>query len=368
MNTFDAKGQKVFIEPAWITGETCLFNVRDPYTYRYAVSKLTKMRGDFVKRLQNEGFTITADKHDADVVYLIMNDEAICDQNEEINDYKKLFDKKMFEAGGDNLNYPMSVTMEEFFENPFFPAVLKNELMNAGIDKILIENETQLSKLKEFYEDYKDDPNYKDTFKSTIFQKYLKSPGKYYSYIRVLMNSGGKVMGASLKYSKTEETRRELKGTFEPALLEESSKYYIGAKRMFNYYANGDSISFTQPRYSTEKSEVLKLHSIDPSNPKIPSEVLEVASNIAIKCNDALGVMCGIDFMYNEIDGKWYYLEVQAFPSVDEWLREKGIKPINVKSIDDYIKYNAIELEARYEALIDTVNKVKEEKEKVYKI
>ena len=78
--------------------------------------------------------------------------------------------------------------------------------------------------------------------------------------------------------------------------------------------------------------------------------------------------MCGIDFMYNEIDGKWYYLEVQAFPSVDEWLREKGIKPINVKSIDDYIKYNAIELEARYEALIDTVNKVKEEKEKVYKI
>ena len=40
----------------------------------------------------------------------------------------------------------------------------------------------------------------------------------------------------------------------------------------------------------------------------------------------------------------------------------------NVKSIDDYIKYNAIELEARYEALIDTVNKVKEEKEKVYKI
>lgn len=367
MNTFDAKGQVLFVEPAWITGETCLFNIRDPYTYRYAVGKFTKMRSAFLHRLEQEGFVLTTEKHSKDAIYLIMSDEAVCTQEKDIDVYKKAFDQKIFEAGGINLNYPESVTMEEFFEKPFFPAVLKNELMNAGIDKILIENLSQLEKVKAFYEDFKNDPNYSDTFRSTIFQRFIKSPGKYNSYIRILMNAGGNVMGASLKYSKTAETRREFKGTFEPALLESGSKYHTDAKRMFNYYTDGDSISFTQPRYSTEKQEVLKLHGIDPSNPKIPKEVLEVASNIAIKCNDALGVMCGIDFMYNEIDGKWYYLEVQAFPSIDEWLNQKGQRTIKVKGIDDYIKYNEIELEARHEALLDATSYRIKEKEKVYK-
>lgn len=366
MNAFDAKGMVVFVEPTWITGETCLFNVTDPYTYRYAINQFTKMRKDFLLRLEKEGFVITYDKHHKDAIYLIMNDEAVCVPSLDLDVYKKEFDKKIFEAGGEKLNYPKSVTMEEFFKIPFFPAVLKNELMNAGIDKILIENEQQLAKVKEFYDDFKDNPKFWDTFKNTIFQKYLKSPGQYKSYMRVLMNAAGNVMGTSLKYSKTEENNRELKGVFEVALLSNNSKYYIGAKRMFNYYSDGGSISFCQPKYNSEKEQVLKLHGIDCTNPTIPEDVMEVAKNIATKCNDALGIMCGIDFMYNELDGKWYYLEVQAFPSIDEWLDKKRQKTIKVKGIDDYIKYNSIELEARHEALLDCANKKLKETEKGY--
>ena len=54
---------------------------------------------------------------------------------------------------------------------------------------------------------------------------------------------------------------------------------------------------------------------------------------IAIKGNKTLGVICGIDFIYNEKDNKWYYLEIQAFPAIDEWAVTKGIK-IPVSSIN----------------------------------
>jgi len=367
MNSFDAKGLVVFVEPRWVTGETCLFNVTNPYTYRYATNQFTNMRKNFLLKLEQEGFIITFDKHKKDVVSLIMNDEVICEPDVDVDIYKKNFDQKIFEIGGEKLNYPKSLTMEDFFKTPFFPAVLKNELMNAGIDKILIENQQQLDIIKQFYDDFKDNPEYLITFKNTIFQTYIKSPGKYKSYIRILINAAGNVMGASLKYSKSgESNNKSAKGIYETALLVEDSKYYINAQRMFNYYSSGENISFYQPKFSQEKSQILKLHGIDPSNPKIPEDILEVAKNIATKGNNILGIMCGIDFMYNELDGKWYYLEIQAFPAIDEWLSKKGQKPILVKNIDDYIKLNSIELEARHEALIECAIKKLDECEKKY--
>ena len=45
--------------------------------------------------------------------------------------------------------------MEEFFINPFFPVVLKNELTNGGVDKFFIKNESQLNVIKKFYNDFK---------------------------------------------------------------------------------------------------------------------------------------------------------------------------------------------------------------------
>ena len=356
---FDAKGQVVFVEPTWVTGETCLFNISNPFEYNTGKIKLTKIRKEFLDELEREGFVITYDKKYSsnEVVSLIMNDLSLCGYEVDPTIYKKEFDKLIFSSGGEKLNYPYSLTMREYFENPFFPAVIKNEIANGGIDKFLIETPEQVEIIKKFYNDFYDIPDYKYVFNCSIFQQLIETPTKYKTYLRVLMSASGDVMGASLKYSKVEMKKREAEGLLEKHFWNEKSKYYLNCTGMFNYYSGGDNIYFTQPRYSSDKQEILLAHGIDPSNVKIPNDVLEVASNISTKCNPQLGIMCGIDFILNEKDNKWYYLENQAFPAIDEWAVAKGIRVPNVKSINDYVKYNELDLQARYDALMMYMNK-----------
>lgn len=352
-NKNNVVGQLLYVEPTWVTGETCLFNIKDSFTYTIAKSKLSKIRQEFLTHLEQGGFVITYDKNiKDDVIYFIMDDLAICDKDIDINVYKKQFDQRIFTAGDDKLNYPKSLTMEEFFQYPFFPAVLKNELMNGGVDKFLIETQEQLEIIKKFYNDFSNNKEYTEIFKCSIFQQLIETPTKYKTYMRVLMSASGDVMGASLKYSNINEQKRNPKGPYEKYFWDKNSKYFLNCKGMFNYYSNGGNISFSQPRYSDEKKTILKEHGIDSNNPTIPSDVLEVASLIAQNCNRELGIMCGIDFIFNELDKKWYYLEIQAFPAIEEWAVTKNIKSIKVNNTDDYIKYLALELEARYDALM----------------
>lgn len=139
---------------------------------------------------------------------------------------------------------------------------------------------------------------------------------------------------------------------------------------MFNYYSDGGNIFLTQPKFSYENKKILEAHGIDPNNPTLPQDVLDVASSIAQKCNKELGIISGIDFILNDLDNKWYYLEIQAFPAIDEWANTKGIRKIIVNNVEDYIKYCAFELEARYEALIMYVNNKtkKQEETKIKKL
>lgn len=89
----------------------------------------------------------------------------------------------------------------------------------------------------------------------------------------------------------------------------------------------------------------------------VPAEVLEVASNIAQNANKELGIICGIDFIMDRRDNKWYYLEIQAFPAIEEWAIPRKIRTKEVRNINDYIKLNALDLEARHEALMLYMNK-----------
>lgn len=359
-SNFDAKGQVVFVEPTWVTGETCLFNISDIFKYNTGKIKLTKIRKEFLTELEREGFVITHDKkYIGEVVSLIMNNHSLCGYEVDPDIYKKEFDKLIFLSGGEKLNYPYSLSMTEYFENPFYPAVFKNETVNGGIDKFLIETAEQVEIIKKFYTDFYDNQDYRYNFDCSIFQQLIETPTKYKTYLRVLMSASGDIMGASLKYSKVETKKREAKGLFEKHFWNEKSAYYLNIPAMFNYYSGGDNIYFTQPKYSSEKQEILLAHGIDPNNVQIPSDVLEVSSNIVRKCNPQLGIMCGLDFIYNKNDNKWYYLENQAFPAIDEWAIQKGIRVPNVKNINDYVKYNELDLQARYDALMMYMNKKK---------
>ena len=121
---------------------------------------------------------------------------------------------------------------------------------------------------------------------------------------------------------------------------------------MFNYYSGGGNINLGQSRFDYSDKQILIEHGIDPENPILPAEVMEVSANIARNANKELGIMCGIDFIMDKNNGKWYYLENQAFPAIDEWALPRRIRIKEYRGIKDYIKYNALDLEARFEALM----------------
>lgn len=359
-NNFNANGQKVYIEHEWLTGKSCLFNMSNSKDYIKGLIGLSTIRKDFVKRLESEGFVITEDNYnnDENIVYLTMDLTSIpYDEKDSIGAYKRKFDEIIFEAGGPKLNYPKSLSIEEYFKNPFFPAVFKNESTNGGNDKFLIENEQQVEIIKKFYDKYKDIGRYKHQFDCSIFQQLIKTPTEHKTYMRVLMSASGDVLGASLKYSRTNNETRAPRGDFEQHFWDPKSEFYLNCSGMFNYYSGGGNIILGQPRMSYLEKEILKEHGIDPENPTVPTEVLEVASNIVINAPRQLGIMSGIDFIMNQEDGKWYYLEVQAFAAIEEWAIPRKIRIKEVRNVQDYIKYNTLDLEARHEALMLYMNK-----------
>lgn len=359
---FNANGQIVFVEPEWITGKTCLFTVNNMSDYIKGMLGLTKIRRAFIERLVEEGFTITHNKHNQtnDIIHLIMNDEAIMGANGDEALFKKAFDQRIFAAGGEKLNYPLSSSMEDFFNNPFYPAVLKNESTNGGKDKFLIETPEQLEVIKKFYKKFKKIEPYNFAFNSSIFQQLIETPTEHKTYLRVLMSASGDVLGASIKYSRVTDKKREARSIFEKHFWDKESEFFVDLKGMFNYYSGGGDINLAKTRFSYEEREILKAHGISPENPCVPTDVLEVASNIAINCNPELGIICGIDFILDKNTNKWYYLEVQAFPAIDEWANARRKRIVEVRNINDYIKYNALDLEARYEALMMVMAKKQE--------
>lgn len=353
-NKFNANGQIVYVDPQWVTGETCLFTIHDRYDYMKGKVGLTKIRTEFLKKLEADGFVITHDKHNTvdDIVYLNMNDEALVMNQRDCINFKKKFDQKMLTAGGSKLNFPYSVPMEEYFRNPFLPAVFKNEINNGGKDKFLIETPDQIAKLKKFYDRFKNHPKYNIIFNLSIFQQVINTPTEHKTYMRVLMSASGDVLGASLKYSKASKEKIEPRTPMEELFWNPRSEYYLGDNGMFNYYSGGGNINLDSTHITFSEREILKAHGIDPDDPKVPADVLEVSAAIASKCNKELGIMCGIDFIMDSKDNKWYYLENQAFPAIDEWAFRRNKRIPVYKGINDYVKLNALDLEARYEALM----------------
>lgn len=353
MDSFNGNGQIIYFDPEWVSGKTCLFNVHNTVEYYKGLEGLSRIRKEFIKKLENMGFVITYTPDSSkNILYFTMDGTAICDKPTTNDKFKKMFDEVIFKAGGEKLNYPHSLSLTEYFNSPFYPAVFKNELMNGGKDKFLIESEEQVKTLKRFYEEFKNKEDYKYHFGCTIMQQLITTPTEYTTYMRVLMSASGDVLGASLKYSRAIQQARQYEGVFEKHFLDSNSKYYLDSHKMFNYYSNGGNINLAQSRFNYVEKELLLSHGIDPDNAMVPEEVLEVARNIAVNCNRELGIMCGIDFILDEVTNKWYYLELQAYPAMDEWLIANRIRPVEVKNINHFVKYNAQDLEARFAALM----------------
>lgn len=356
---------KVFVDELYLTGDSCAWAFTNPMDKAICKRLLEKRRRQFIRHLESEGFEITTDRNEAkNSICLVMNPESLsCDDSSKMS-IKEAYDEKMFKGAGEGINIPLSLPIDLFYIEPFFPAVFKNEFTNGGEDKLLIETEEQFLKIMKLYFSSLSNPKLHEEFQGCIMQDFIETPTKYTTYIRVYMGAAGNVMGATLKYKLPATVKKEPTGLFEEYFCNPSSPYYLNCKNMFGYYSKGSEISFSQPSYSSEKREILEAHGIsvdmhepenklfDPTTINVPESILEVCRNMMSNCKEELGIVAGFDFILNKRDGKWYFLENQAFAAPDEWARPNGIKiPKSSSKIEDYVKYLDIDIQARYYAL-----------------
>ena len=235
---------------------------------------------------------------------------------------------------------------------PPLPFVLKNKDSQGGKEKFLIETPKQLEILKRFYNeittyakkvtieeakqkwDLGDDVifdenghsnapisigfiDYKKEFHNRmIIQKYIKTPTKYNTSLRVLTSSSGDVLTSSLKYSNPVENNEEKHyGLFDKYLQDPSSPYFLSSESIIsNTVSGGNSILLGKESYKELEQEILLAHDIDPNNAIVPETIMKSCINIATKCKREVGAICGMDFIYDKEEKNWKYLEKHEYP------------------------------------------------------
>jgi len=357
----------LYVDKEWLDGTPGV--ALAGLTAIHAKQVLSKKRKEIIARLQEEGFEITHEQTNLpeNTVYLTTCDAAlVASENATPYDYNKAVIERVIAAGGEKLNISPRITIEDFFANPKLPAIFKNMTMPIAVDAFYIETEEHLAVIERLYKDHGNKEPFKSAFASSFFQEH-KTPYNYKSLLRVTMAATGDIINATLKYYKGQEDAVPIQGFFEQIFFNKTKSDYQLPKctSMLCYYSYPDSIDFNQPRYGTEKARVLKDHGFNPDNLLLPTDAIQVATQIFRDCNDMYGIYGGIDFCLNAEDGKWYYLDSQSYLSIEEWAGAKKIKVPSKKGLDTYLKLLELDADARYEAtmmkqkqIIDSIKSV----------
>ena len=291
--------------------------------------------------------------------------------------------------------FTVSFPLDSFPENlPPLPFVLKNKDSQGGKEMFLIKTPKQLEILKRFYneitpyakkvaiEEAKEKWNlgddvifdefgrsntpisigfidYKKEFHDKmIIQKYIKTPTKYNTSLRVLTSSSGDVLASSLKYSAPIEPKEEKHyGLFDRYLQDPSSPYFLGSESIIsNTVSGGDSILLGKDSYENIEQKILLAHDIDPNNAIVPETVMKSCINVATKCKREVGAICGMDFIYDEEERIWKYLEEHEYPMLYSYAEKYNLSYDSNKK-DFYTTNQLLDMRVRLHALALTIQK-----------
>lgn len=290
------------------------------------------------------------------------------------------------------------IRLFDFIDLPF---LIKNENQHGGKGKFLIKNLEQIKKFLKFYNEINEfdkrkrieeasmyygvefdefgksasgwtvniidfQKNLKDLF---VIQEYIKTPTKYNTSLRVLTSVSGDILCSSLKYSdKSSKIKVDDLDIISSYLLDEYSQFFLGSESAIsNTIAGGNSILLEKDNYTEEEKKVLLAHNIDPNNPVLPDNIKQAALEVALKCKQELGAICGMDFIYNEEEKKWYFLEEHEFPMLISYT-EKFQLPYDFSSkdpIDFYVNCHSADIDARLNSLsmyMEKKGKIKQKK------
>lgn len=97
-------------------------------------------------------------------------------------------------------------------------------------------------------------------------------------------------------------------------------------------------------------------HGIDPGNPVVPTNVKKACINIAVNCHREIGAICGLDFIYDDEDKVWKYLEEHEYPMLYSYADKYNL-PYDCNANDFYTVHQLLDLRVRLHALVLTMQK-----------
>lgn len=399
------EGQKIYINPdelyirpEWINQELHCINFPDIPSNQS--NPLYEAYKEMFRSLFENDYKIVTDSSmvENDAFFFTPCLDEHINNNKEDYDFKKK-NKIEFYLNNEEITEPFSVSFptDSFPEIlPTLPFVLKNEESQGGMEKFIIRTPEQLAILKRFYNeinsynrqksiekvkqqwscfpDLEFDENghsnkgitinltdYKKEFHQNMkIQKFIKTPTKYNTSLRVLTSSSGDILAASLKYSEP-STKNEDKyyGLFDKYLSEPSSPYFLGSESIVsNTIAGGNSILLEKYSYSELEQKILEAHDINPNNATVPPNVMKACKNIVFNCSREIGAICGLDFIYDDEEKTWKYLEEHEYPMLYSYADKYNLH-YDYNESNFYTTNQLLDLKARLHALILTMQKKK---------
>ncbi|MDE6292988.1 MAG: hypothetical protein K2L98_04830, partial [Bacilli bacterium] len=298
------------------------------------------------------------------------------------------------ELGKVGIEEPLSIgLLDDGFDSVLpLPFVLKNMESQGGENKYLIKTPEQLELLRRFYRECNNYVRERNTRranekwgydfelefdekghcldkrcidsinvpdiqkymrKNVIMQRYIKTPTKYNTSLRVMIASSGDVLASSLKYALSNEEKEKQREYYDldDFLADPESPYYLDSESIVsNTVAGGNSILLGREDYTELEREILQDHGIDPDNASVPERILEALKNVTQNCSREIGAICGLDFIYDDEEKNWKYLEEHEFPMLYSYAEKHGI-PYDPNDEDFYTVNKLVDAHARLIAL-----------------
>ena len=390
-------GQTVYIDEDWINGEDEKdFLLSMPESMETSAQQV---RREMIAYLTNSGYKVITDSSIADDDTFFFSpcwDKHI---NSNRSEYEIKTNKKIIESlAKGSIKMPFTIEFPDSTfpdQLPSLPFVLKNEHENGGKEKYLIESKEQLDILKKFYEEInaydrkqreervkkqyawynpnlefdeeghsKDGfslllPNYKEILHNDfVIQKFINTPTKYNTSLRVITSSSGDILCASLKYSESCELPTENNDSiFDRYLINPESPYSLNCKSMVsNTIAGGSSILLGKDKYTELEKTILNAHEIDPNNALVPEAVKDTAIRIALNCKREIGSISGMDFIFDDNEKCWKYLEQHQYPMLITYAEAYGL-PYYTDPKHFFETNRLVDIDSRLNALSLTINK-----------
>lgn len=387
---------QLYIKPEWINQELhCIIFPDNSISQSNPVYEAYKKLFEY---LFENGYKVVTDSSTVgnDAFFLTPCLDTHINNTKEDYSFKKK-NKINYYLNSEGITEPFSISFptDSFPETlPSLPFVLKNEESQGGIEKFIIKTPEQIDILKRFYNeinfydrqkriekvkrqwscfpDLEFDENghsnkgininfinYKKEFHQNMrIQKFIKTPTKYNTSLRVITSSSSDILASSLKYSEpSTNTKKNYYGRFDKYLSDPSSPYFLRSESIIsNTIAGGNSILLGKNNYSELEQEILRAHGINPNDAILPSDVMNACIKIASNCSREIGAICGLDFIYDDEEKTWKYLEEHEYPMLYSYA-EKYNLPYDHNAEDFYTTNQLLDLRVRLHALVLTMKK-----------